>query len=127
MMESISYDNKTFISTTNSANGEVSPSTIFHYHQLHNDPSIVWAEYTGGSIAKGFLIAKIQPDYALDARYEHVNTSGELMTGKCRSTPELLGDGRIRLHEKWQWTSGDKSSGDSVVEEVKVKRETGNR
>ena len=120
-MEYISYHNKTFISTSNSANGEVSSATVFHYHQSHNNPRIVWAEYTGGSIAKGFLIATIQPDYTLDARYEHVNTSGELMTGKCRSTPELLGDRRIRLHESWQWTSGDESSGNSVVEEVEIK------
>jgi hypothetical protein len=40
------------------------------------------------------------------------------MTGICRSTPEILPDGRIRLHEKWQWTSGDRSSGESIVEEI---------
>lgn len=120
-MESLSYHNKTLISTSNSANGEVSSSTVFHYHQSHSDPKIVWAEYTGGSIAKGFLLATIQTDYSLDARYEHVNTNGELMTGKCRSRPELLGDGRIRLHEKWKWTTGDESSGESIVEELKIK------
>ena len=120
-MESISYHNKTFVSTTNTANSEISSSTVFHYHQSHNNPGIVWAEYTGGSIAKGFLIATIQPDYSLDARYEHVNDKGELMTGKCYSTPELLGDGRIRLHESWQWTSGDESSGESIVEEIGIK------
>jgi hypothetical protein len=46
-----------------------------------------------------------------------VNIQGELMTGICRSTPEILPDGRIRLHESWQWTSGDESRGFSVVEE----------
>jgi len=120
-MNSVSYHNKTFVSTSNSANGEVSSSTIFHYHQSHNDPRIVWAEYTGGSISKGFLLATIQQDYTLDARYEHVNTKGELMTGKCQSTPELLGDGRIRLHEKWQWTSGNESTGESISEEFEIK------
>jgi hypothetical protein len=54
----------------------------------------------------------------LDARYQHVNTSGELMTGQCKSTPEVLPDGRLRLHESWRWTSGDMSEGRSVVEEV---------
>ena len=34
---------------------------------------------------------------------------------------ELLPDGRIRLHEKWQWTSGDLSSGESVIEEIHAK------
>jgi hypothetical protein len=41
------------------------------------------------------------------------------MTGVCRSTAEILSDGRIRLLEKWQWTSGDFSEGESVVEEIK--------
>ncbi|KAK5942151.1 hypothetical protein PMZ80_006106 [Knufia obscura] len=122
-MDAVSYQNKTFTSTSNTVNGEVNTATVFHYHQSHNDARIVWAEYTGGSIAKGFLLATIQSDYSLDARYEHINIRGELMTGKCKSTPELLGDGRLRLHEKWQWTSGDESCGESVVEEVEVKEE----
>jgi hypothetical protein len=41
------------------------------------------------------------------------------MTGLCRSRLEILPDGRYRLHEEWQWTSGDKSRGTSVVEEVR--------
>jgi hypothetical protein len=40
------------------------------------------------------------------------------MTGRCHSIPEQLSDGRIRLHEQWQWTSGDLSSGESIVEEI---------
>lgn len=109
------YNDKTFRSVANTDNGEVSNETLFHYHQ---QDKIVWAEYAGGGIVKGFLIAVVQPDNSLDMRYEHVNTQGELMTGRCFSTPELLPDGRIRLHEQWQWTSGDQSSGESVIEEV---------
>ena len=51
-------------------------------------------------------------------RYHQVNTNGELMTGICTSKPELLSNGKIRLHEKWQWTSGDKSKGTSILEEL---------
>lgn len=109
------YHNKTFRSVTNTPNGEVSGDTLFHYHQQGN---VVWADYGGGAIVKGFLIAVVQPDNTLDMRYEHVNTQGELMTGRCQSTPEHLPDGRIRLHERWQWTSGDESSGESIVEEI---------
>ena len=109
------YDNKTFRSVTNTANGEVSGDTVFHYHQQDR---IVWAEYAGGSIARGFLLATVREDYSLDMRYQHVNTRGDLMTGRCHSTPERLPDGRLRLHERWQWTSGDGSSGESVLEEV---------
>jgi hypothetical protein len=109
------YNNKTFRSVTNTDNGEVSSETLFHYHQ---QDKLVWAEYAGGSIVKGFLIAVMQDDGSLDMRYEHVNQQGELMTGRCTSAPELLPDGRLRLHEQWQWTSGDGSSGTSIVEEV---------
>ncbi|QMW06746.1 n-acetylglutamate synthase [Spirosoma foliorum] len=109
------YNNKTFRSVTNTPNGEVSGDTLFHYHQ---EGSIVWAEYSGGAIVKGFLIATLRENNCLDMRYQHVNNQGELMTGQCHSTPELLADGRIRLNERWQWTSGDNSSGESVVEEV---------
>ena len=109
------YNNKTFRSVTNTDNGDVSGETLFHYHQQSH---IVWAEYSGGAIVKGLLIATVQEGNCLDMRYEHVNTQGELMTGHCHSTPEHLPDGRIRLHERWQWTSGDNSSGESVVEEI---------
>ena len=109
------YDNKVFCSVTNTSNGEVSSETTFHYHQKGR---IVWADYAGRAITKGFLIATVQDDDSLDMRYQHVNTQGELMTGRCHSTPERLPDGRIRLLERWQWTSGDGSSGESVVEEV---------
>jgi hypothetical protein len=27
-------------------------------------------------------------------------------------------NGKIRLHEKWQWTSGDGSKGESILEEI---------
>ncbi len=109
------YADRTFRSVSNTDNGEVSGDTLFHYHQ---SDALVWAEYAGGSIVKGFLIATVQPDNSLDMRYQHVNRAGELMTGVCHSTPETLPDGRLRLHERWQWTSGDGSSGESVIDEV---------
>ena len=63
-------------------------------------------------------MAKVIENDALDMRYEHINSAGEIMTGLCLSRPEILPDGRIRLHEKWQWTSGDLSSGESIIEEI---------
>ena len=44
--------------------------------------------------------------------------NGELMTGICHSKPELTVDGKIRLYENWKWTSGDKSNGNSILEEI---------
>jgi hypothetical protein len=111
----INYDGRTFASVRNSETGEVGADTVFHYHQNEN---IVWAEYSGGDIVRGQLIAVCGDNGALDMRYQHVNKLGELMTGICTSTPETLPDGRIRLYEKWQWTSGDRSSGESIIEEI---------
>lgn len=115
----LSYEGRSFVSKSNTSNGEVDSSTRFEYHQSE-DGSIVWAEYKGGSVLKGFLIATVQSDGTLDARYEHVNVEHVMMTGRCISTPEMLEDGRLRLHERWQWTSGDLSAGSSVVEELPV-------
>ena len=111
----LNYHKKVFKAVLNAANGDVDGETLFYYQQ---EGAVVWAEYSGGAVIKGFLIAKVLEDSVLDMRYEHINTAGELMTGKCLSTPEVLPDGRIRLHEKWQWTSGDLSSGESIVEEI---------
>jgi hypothetical protein len=114
-LKMIDYNNKIFKSVTNTANGEVGNETLFRYKQKDK---VVWAEYSGGAIIKGFLIAKVLENNALDMRYEHINQAGELMTGVCLSIPEILTDERVRLHEKWQWTSGDFSSGESIIEEI---------
>ncbi len=114
-MTKINYDNKTFAPVQNSETGDVNTETVFHYHQKDN---LVWAEYTGGEIVFGSLIAKVTEEDWLEMRYQHLNAQGELMTGKCFSTPEILADGRIRLYEKWQWTSGNLAKGESIVEEI---------
>jgi len=115
-MSKINYDNRRFVSVTNCEIGEVGVETIFHYHQKDD---LVWAEYAGGAIVFGSLIAKVLDDDSLEMRYQHLNAQGELMTGKCFSTPEILADGRIRLYEKWQWTSGNLAKGESIVEEIR--------
>jgi hypothetical protein len=53
----------------------------------------------------------------IEMRYHQVNDKDELMTGVCISKPEILDNGKIRLHENWEWTSGDKSKGTSIIEE----------
>lgn len=111
----IDYDDRVFTSISNSATGDVGAETTFHYHQQGD---IVWATYTGGSVARGTLIARVRRDGSLDMRYQHVTTSGAIKAGKCLSTPEILVDGRIRLHEQWQWTEGATQMGESIVEEI---------
>ncbi len=108
-----SYDGRTFGLVENSENGDNRPGVIFHYHQYGNR---VWANYHGPSVRFGSLVARVEPDGALDMRYQHWGPGG-LRTGQCRATPEWLGDGRLRMHEEWQWTNGDRTAGRGIIEE----------
>lgn len=110
----INYNNKIFKPITNSENGETSNKTAFLYKQKEN---ILTAEYSGGKIIKGHLIGLVDNQGNIEMRSHQVNKKGELMTGICHSKPEILENGKIRLHETWQWTSGDQSKGNSVLEE----------
>lgn len=110
----INYNNKIFIPIVNSENGETSSETVFIYKQ---DGNILTSEYSGGKIIKGHLIGLVDENAAIEMCYHQVNLNGELMTGKCKSQPEILANGKIRLHESWEWTSGDKSKGESIIEE----------
>jgi len=111
----ISYNNKFFSSVSNTENGEVSSATTFQYHQ---NKDMIWAEYSGGDIVKGFLIGISDDKGNLDFTYQHINESGEIRTGKCSSKPEILPNGKIRLLEQWQWTNGDNSIGQSIIQEI---------
>ena len=111
----INYNNRKFKPVSNSDNGEVSTEMIFHYQQTGN---ILTCSYNGENITKGHLIGKVDPSGLIDISYHHVNIEGQLMTGLCKSIPEILPDGKIRLHEEWQWTSGDKSKGKSILKEI---------
>ncbi len=109
------YNNRTFHPVSNTGNGETSGETVFVYKQNGN---ILTSEYAGGKIISGHLIGLVDEAGNIDMRYHQVNDKGEIMTGICSSVPEILPDGKIRLHETWQWTSGDLSKGESVIEEI---------
>ena len=111
----INYNDKKFRAVANSENGETSAETIFEYHQ---DGKILTASYNGGKIVKGHLMGLVDEQGNIDMVYHQVNTEGRLMTGKCHSKPEIMENGKIRLHETWEWTSGDFSKGTSVIEEL---------
>jgi hypothetical protein len=55
----------------------------------------------------------------LSRQIKDLDQKVNVLTGKCRSIPEILPDGRLRLREVWQWTSGDFSRGASVIEELR--------
>ena len=111
----INYNNKYFRPVSNSENGETSAETIFHYKQ---DGNILTSEYSGGKIKKGLLIGLVDDNGKIEMRYSQINENNEFMTGICVSIPEILPNGKIRLLESWQWTSGDLSMGNSIIEEI---------
>ncbi|WP_298497534.1 n-acetylglutamate synthase [uncultured Algibacter sp.] len=111
----INYNNKRFIPVSSSENSETNSKTTFVYNQKEN---IVTATYKGGNVIKGHLIGLVNIDGTINMRYHQINKNGELMTGICTSKPEIDLNGKIVLHESWQWTSGDKSKGTSTLHEI---------
>jgi len=110
----MNYNNKKFRAISNSPKGEVEGNTIFHYYQRDN---ILWATYAGEQIQFGTITGIVHENGHLTFSYQHVNQNNEIMTGLCKSKPELLENGKIRLHESWTWTCKDLSSGESIIEE----------
>lgn len=111
----MNYNGKKFRPILNTENGETSDETLFHYKQ---EGDLLTAEYSGGKVKYGHLIGLVDEAGNIEMRYHQLNLAGQLMTGICISKPEILASGKIRLHETWEWTSGDKSKGKSTLEEV---------
>jgi hypothetical protein len=85
----------------------------------HQDGDVLWGEFSGGSARRGALAGTCAPDGALRFAYCMVRTDDEVIAGRCVSTPEVLHDGRIRLHETWERYGAHASSGESWLEEVR--------
>jgi hypothetical protein len=111
----IDYNDRHFRSVASTGGGDVDGDTCFHYRQVGD---VVWATYHGGGVAFGTLTAAVLPDGTLDMRYQQVSRNGTIKTGRCVSTPEVLPDGRLRLHESWRWTEGGDGAGESRIEEM---------
>ena len=110
--ELFSLDDRFFTAVSNSDTGEVSDETIFAYHQKDN---VIWAEYSGGSIIKGFLLGTIDDNNNLHFDYRHINASGESKSGSCVSKPRVE-NGKLRFYENWKWSDG--IEGTSIIEEL---------
>ncbi len=99
-----------FVGSSNDASGQVSDQTIFHYRQLGD---IIWANYQGGEIRFGVMSGHRVGDQ-LFFTYHHLDRLGNIKTGKCESQLSFH-DGKLQLHEKWQWLCDDFSKGQSIV------------
>ena len=98
-MTEINFNNKTFSLVVNSENGQVNKETIFNYQQ---DGKLVTADYYGGSILYGKIIA-ILKDRQLDMRYQCLTKQHELKAGKAIAEIEFTEQKKIRLKLTWEW------------------------
>lgn len=111
----MNYHNKKFKVIETSGGGEISNDFIFHYQQKGD---VLSCKYSGGEIVEGSIIGSVDDGGVITFTYRQVNKRGTVRSGICVSTPEILDNGRIRLHENWRWTDGDQSTGTTVLEEV---------
>jgi len=107
--------NKIFKAESKAETGEVGSETRFHYYQ---EGGIIWADYAGGDIKRGQIIGRKLDELHFEIRYQHINQKGELRTGTCQTEIVYLPHGKMQLNESWQWTSGDGSSGTSILVEI---------
>ena len=94
---------------------DVSASTVFAFTEDRLS-GVVTASYAGGSVLAGSLVGT-RDGGRVDFRYSHVTRAGFVESGVSRDRVEVLEDGRLRLHETWEWTSSA-GSGVSVLEEL---------
>lgn len=111
----MNYHGKKFQVISNSQNGDVTADMIFHYQQVGE---VISCEYENENIKNGHLIGIVDEDGTINMRYRQINNKGQEVSGICMSTPEIMENGKIRLHESWRWTSGDQSNGESILEEL---------
>ena len=108
----IDYDGRRF-SPSDGVAGE--SSRVATYHQ---DGDLLWGEFSGGKVRRGALTGSCAPDGTLDFAYCMVFEGGQIVSGRCHSTPTVLSDGRIRLHEEWERYGAGGSRGVSSIEEL---------
>ncbi|MEZ5359305.1 MAG: n-acetylglutamate synthase [Candidatus Zixiibacteriota bacterium] len=111
------YNGRVFKGIENYDDGDLTEDTRFYYHQKD---SAVWATIEGGRVRIGTLIADMQDDGSLVMVWQYLNIDNEFVSGTCLSKPEILPDGRYRLHEEWRVHGPDGIEGTSVIEEIAV-------
>ena len=97
---------------TTAPGGFVNASTIFEFHERGSE---VWAEYSGGRIARGFLVGT-RDGKSLSFRYCQRQTDGVLDGGA--STCEIRRrDALVRIVERFTWASRE-GSGENILQEL---------
>lgn len=79
---------------------------------------LLWGDFSGGDVRRGSLTGLCRPDDSVEFAYTMVLADGSVLAGHCESTPEVLPDGRVLLHEKWERFGAHADSGTSELEEI---------
>ncbi|WP_087880531.1 GNAT family N-acetyltransferase [Parabacteroides sp. Marseille-P3160] len=108
-------NDRIFVSTSKTENGEVSNETCFKFHQKGQS---IWGSYSGGDIERGTLIGKFIESDQIYFTYQHLNTNGDIRIGECKSRLEKLPDTGLRIYKSWKWLNGNMSYGESIIEEL---------
>ncbi|MGC9537110.1 hypothetical protein [Streptomyces sp. UG1] len=109
----INYDGKRFRKVLADP-AEDAPSALYR-----QESDLVWAEFAGGDVRRGSLAGTRDTDGVISFSYSMVLEDGRVISGHSVNTPELLDDGRIRLHERWERYGAHADSGVSYLEEVR--------
>ena len=109
-MIKIDFNNKTFSLISNSENGKVTNETIFEYKQKGN---LVTADYYGGNILYGKIIAVLEGNY-LNMMYQCITDKNILMAGKAKALISINESNKIKLELNWEWLDNAKEKGTSV-------------
>ncbi len=96
-----------------SENGVVDQHTIFSFNQ---EEDLVYATYSGGKIAKGYLVGNLRGDQ-LDFTFCQIQVDGILDNGKS-SAILTTHNGKVRLIEHFEWASRIGQKGVNVFEEL---------
>jgi hypothetical protein len=108
----IDYDGRRF-TTGGVPEGEKHPIALYR-----QSGDLLWGEFSGGHARRGTLTGVCAPDGTLDFAYCMVLDTGAIVSGRCHSTPEVLHDGRILLHETWERYGEHAADGVSLLEEL---------
>lgn len=95
-------------------NGVVNKDTIFTFTQSDN---IVYGEYSGGKIKKGYLVGENNDD-VLRFSYCQLQTDGTLDNGLSSCELSIDMAGRVRLIEHFEWKSRPGETGINIFQEI---------
>ena len=108
------FNNKTFILLENSKEGKVNSDTLFKYKQ---EGDLVTADYFGGSIVYGKIIAVLKGDQ-LEMLYQCLTVENDLKAGKAIANISFSEENKLKLSLDWEWLGGSQEKGKSEYIEI---------